>query len=326
MKTAILVGGFIMSGKTAIRDFFAEIDGVDSPVPVHELVILAHPGGLLDLETSLVDNWNPYFSDIGIKRFQMLVKQLDRKFAFPYFYKNHNQITREFASTSKTYINRLCEFSHPGMWYGINTPYQKVFRKINQKLNTRLFTFYRKPMYFSAPGKEEFYRITRNYTTKLLELATRTGCSHYVIMEAYVSLNVNRIMNYFEDARMIISRRDPRDAFVNLTSVQADYYPVDDVGQFITAYRKTMEYFKEQGSLHPNVYLFDFEDLVLNYEQTTARILDVMNIDPTRHTRKRTRFKPEESVRNIGIWKRFPDQRAMDLIYRELKEFCFREE
>ena len=88
MKTAILVGGFMMSAKSALKDLFLEIDSVDSPDPIHEIIILSQPNGLLDLESSLLDNWSPYFSDIAIKRFFNLLgkNQWKRERTAPIFH------------------------------------------------------------------------------------------------------------------------------------------------------------------------------------------------------------------------------------------------
>lgn len=323
MKTAILIGGFVMSGKTAMRDFLAEVAPTHSPIPIEEFFLLTNPDGLLTLESELTNNWDPFHCDIAIKRFKKLIDDLSNKYRSPYFYKSHLNLTDRFYEISQEFINDLVDFEHRGIWYGINNPLQKFGNKLNRTFKTRIFKFYQKPMYLSFPY-QKFDEIARKYMDSLLEAITLKEKDYYVIMEPYISLNVDKVLNFFSSAKAIVVHRDPRDAFINLRKVQTDYFPVADVNHFIKAFESLQVKYETQSRNNPNVLVINFEDFVLQYEKTIEQILDFLNIDKKLHVNKKQFFDPSQSVKNLRTFERYQNKEEIELIEKKLRKYCYK--
>ena len=66
-----------------------------------------------------------------------------------------------------------------------------------------------------------------------------------------------------------------------------------------------------------------FEELVLQYSITVTKVLRFLGIDEDKHIHPKKYFNPEISKKNIGLWKSFANQDSIDLIYRELRDFCY---
>jgi hypothetical protein len=62
--------------------------------------------------------------------------------------------------------------------------------------------------------------------------------------------------------------------------------------------------------------------LILNYEETLQLILNFIGEKKVNHTFPKQYFKPEVSAKNIGIWKKFSDQAAIEIIQKKLPEYC----
>ena len=71
MLKCVIIGGFGMSGSSAVIDIINEVETCQ--VVDTELRLLVDPDGILSLENALVHSWTPYQSDLAIKRFKRLI-------------------------------------------------------------------------------------------------------------------------------------------------------------------------------------------------------------------------------------------------------------
>jgi hypothetical protein len=69
---------------------------------------------------------------------------------------------------------------------------------------------------------------------------------------------------------------------------------------------------------HKDIMFLQYEELILDYENTKVKIFDFLEIDESLHTRKREFLKPEESKKFIGIYKNFENQKDIQLIEENL--------
>ena len=82
---------------------------------------------------------------------------------------------------------------------------------------------------------------------------------------------------------------------------------------------------QKNSLIRSNPYLRDpvlFEDLILRYEDMVARIIDHLGEDPSVHVNRKKYFDPAVSIKNVGLWKNHPRRDEIDLIRRELREYC----
>ena len=71
------------------------------------------------------------------------------------------------------------------------------------------------------------------------------------------------------------------------------------------------------------VLRLQYENVVLSYNKNVAHILDFLGESVTVHSNKKQYFDPENSKKNIGLWKLIPDQHIIRQIEEKLPEYCF---
>ena len=96
--------------------------------------------------------------------------------------------------------------------------------------------------------------------------------------------------------------------------------PTDTVNNFITYYRilRDRQPYKKHN---PRVLFVQFEDMVYRYDETTARIDHFLNVN---NTKRKTIFKPEMSIANTNLIRKFPEFKVdAKIIEQELLEYCY---
>ena len=70
-----------------------------------------------------------------------------------------------------------------------------------------------------------------------------------------------------------------------------------------------------------------FEDVCFDYEKILQKILDFSEVDKSEHINKGAVFSPEQSRKNIGMWKHCEGEmkKAISYIEKELTEYLYTE-
>ena len=317
-KKVVILGGFANSGKGALVYCLSEVESVyyfdDEPR------FISDPDGIMSLESALVDNWNIFQSDKAIKRFDKLIKTLCNKYRSPYFWRSTNEMfAGKLYDISREYMNELIDFSYKGMWTGINNPIYKIIWKLNMVFNKRIFK-YNKNIYVSI-NAESFQRKTKKYFNNLINKATPDPYNYFLINDSLSSFHPKRVLDYFKDAKLIIVHRDPRDSYCNLINEVSNFMP-KSIDQYIKLYKYMITVSKSNEKNDHRVLRINFEDLILQYDDTKKTVFDFLDIDGSDHVNKFKYFDPKISIKNIGIWKKHKNQNNMNKIYKELKENC----
>lgn len=315
----IIIGGFAGSGSSAVVDFLMEIDNISSLE--REFRLISDPDGIMDLHNALVENWTPFKSDIAINRFRTLVQNLGTKGKYPYINQNFSlTISKDFIRLSEIYINQLIDFSYKGIWVGINSPRTKMLKSLKKHFNIPIRE--RLPeIEISYPG-EEFFALTKNYLEEIIrsKYVNAKVPEHIIIDEPFSSLNPQNTLSFFHHAKTIIIHRDPRDTFLNASKYKYSFIP-SEVDDFILWY-KFMQ-LQSSKSSDKNIYRISFEDLVLNYDKEIEGLLNFLEIDPVKHVFPKRYFKPDESCKNVYLWKKEKSNPDITKIEKELSDFCY---
>lgn len=316
----ILIGGFAGSGSSAIVDLFKEFD--NCKLLDFELRFITDFDGITNLENNLVRCWTPYNADIAIKRYIKFIERLSSKYKSPYCGIDHTKyFGKAFYNISKMYINSLIDNKYKGRWVGINNLIYIIFSKINSILKTDFFTL-KKNINISYPGNK-FYEKTAYYLNQLFNsLNISDNIEYFIIDEPFTSLNPAIVRSYFTNAKNIIIKRDPRDIFVNAQYYKYVFIPYN-VDSFIDWYKALFSYSaKNEDIKDRNVLYMNFEDIVLNYDNSLGKILDFFELNSTSHIFKRKYFNPDISKKNIGLWKNYSNKTEIDKIWKQLKKYC----
>ena len=147
-----------------------------------------------------------------------------------------------------------------------------------------------------------------------------------VVYDQLLSMeDLDRVNQYMQDVplKQICVYRDPRDHFMSLFKNDHRGLVPRKVEEFVDWYKKQIN--DELFKYNPNRLVIKFEDLVLNYDETTKKIMDFVGLKPEDHVAPKSVFDPEISKVNIGAWKEFIDQDFMKKIAEALPEYCYNE-
>lgn len=338
--TFLLVSGFFSSGSSAAVDLLKEFRGAYECTA--EIRTIKDPYGICQMEDALVNHWELINSSAAINDFLNLSRICSRKGGgrnpFARAGLNYEKtIHPDFMKITREYVGKLTKFEYKSDFY--YSKFKKSYpRYVLDRCRTgleiatkgKLKVANRKkllPCYFAKPTQDEFNVATQEYFAKLYEDKIKGLDGAFVIMDQAVSPNNTQVIHrYFKKAKMIIVDRDPRDMYI------------DDIvnwGENLEDDRSTaaagMRYVMRQHALRDSMVLdtdilyIRFEDLILNYEETTDRLLAFLNLTREDHLQKQRYLKPERSAKNIGIWKKYYAEYkdALDVITQELPDLCY---
>ncbi len=337
------ISGFGHSGKGVITDILKEFEGFQVPHYNFEFNLIRIQGGLIDLKHALVDNWSPIRSDAAIRRFYKLINRIGPKATFrspkTLFYSNGMNydvyFNGKFSELSKDYIFSLISSSYLGDW-----PYPKIdelpLKQFISRMKGRMgFSPSLIDVYLSDP--DVFYSKTRKYLNDLFDTVKQEGTRVLITHNAFEPFKPAAGIDLFDNAKLVVVQRDPRDIYAS--TIVSD-------GAFIPQYEtkdnwqlkknmlgNSLDLFIERQSLYykhvikdydnGQVLRLQYEDVVLNYEKVLAQLYDFLGESISVHIHKGKFFKPELSKKNIGLWKKMPDQTVISKIESALKPHCY---
>lgn len=316
------------SGVSFLRDFMKEID--NNYVFEWEFWITILAGGIFDIGHTIETNSN-IIDDSSIRRYFKL-----RDYLFDN--KTYSELFNEkFLDYSKDFESKLIISKAPGstMWNDMNE--QIKFPKLKflpKKLRPWGFSKLYQPvrdinyddgMYFlNTMNEQDYVNLAKEYLDRIYSLFPK---KEYLTLvhPIMVSGKYDKQLQYFDDNDKIIRiNRDPRDVYVNLIRDIPSYTVADSAEHFIAYFKKRHfndEYNnKNSGSRILNI---QFEEFVINYDKVEKKILDFCEIDISSHVKRFEFSKPEISIKNIGLYKDYANQKEIKLIETELEPYLF---
>lgn len=320
------------SGSSAITDLISEFDNVFSFAD-EEFRFIQDPDGISDLEYNLVENFNRHNSGHALKRYKRLVdfncgNVLAKKYEH-FFHGNWKKCSEE-------YIKELTDFTYKGWWQYDLLDKGKFFylrkRLVNKILKLTLWknqpertlnTMKNEITYCSHPSEEKFIECTKNYILKLFS-SVCDDSENIMVDQLVPPTNLDRYLRYFDDIKVFIVDRDPRDVFVLEKYIWKDGIIPTEPEFFCKWFKYTRAHRKEEVFDQNRVMYVQFEDLIYNYTDTVKCIADWLNFDINQHSKCKTYFDPSESFNNTQTWKKFSKLKdEVRYIERELKEYLY---
>lgn len=319
------LSGYAFTGKQAVIDLMREMKGFHVEHFAFEFPMLRIQGGILDLESALSLDWSPIRSDAAIRRFKRLVRRLGSKndlrrpdswfAAIGTNYEEHYK--GRFFSLSDQYIAQLVTSSWKADWpYALAevNDVELFVRKLLTKV--RVSSALDFEVHLAAPT--DFVGVTRKYLQALLTSNVVAGTRAVVMHNAFEPFNPSRSLKFFDWARTIVIDRDPRDNYVQ----QITYRPLAvPVKTFIERYRLWRDVASRFHDDNPAVMRIHFEDIILDYDATRRKIFDHIEEEASAHIMPRRYLDPAASRKNVGLWRRHPDQSAIQQIQEHLADY-----
>lgn len=322
------------TGSSAITDFFTEFDNCYS-LTKYEFRFVQDPNGISDLEFNLVENHHRLNSGRALKMYKKFVdfasgNNFMKKYE-PFFQYRWKEISYD-------YIKKLTQFTYPGYWHqdvidkGKNFYIRKrLTNKILQKTIWRgiedknLNEMPNEISYATIRDSELFLKHTREYIDKLFKIANKDNKDNIMVDQIVPPTNLDRYIRYFNDIKVFVVDRDPRDLYMLSKYVwKGKVIPTEDLDIFCKWYLYTREHRKKEKYNSEKVMLIQFEDLIYKYNETTSKMIEWLGMDVGNHVRPFSKFNPEISIKNTRVWERIPGhEREIEYIETQLKEYLY---
>lgn len=320
------------TGSSAVTDYVGEFESTTS-LGEYEFRFLHDPDGIADLEYNLVWNHNRHNSGHAIKRFKRLVD----------FYAGNRLIKRyepffsnRWKEIAYRYLDSLVDFSYKGWWQydlldrGLSFYYRKLlvnklYKLVLGKNNERVLNVLPNEVtYCSRPTQECFDAKTKAFLNELFQAANIYNKPILMIDQLLPVSNLNRFEKFFDDLRVVIVERDPRDLYILEKYVwKGNVIPTDDVQTFCKWFKYTRAHRKVEVLCDEKVMLIHFEDLIYRYDQTSVKIRDWIGLKEEDHVYKKQKLNPQESMKNTRLWLQYDIGEDQKIIETELAEYLY---
>ena len=340
----IATRGFYYSGSSALIGFFSEFDNaqvvgyVDNKYSKNtksddncEFTFFSDERSILNLVKKYY-NGNLLEQDLGIKQFIDLINSYYRKIGKnDIVIESNNLYDDKFYQLSKNFLLQILELDEQTKNIVKTKIFPSVYDASDDMYKNCCFCYgcgsSQYIMYkFKKMNEEEFNTLVKEYIYNFFKLifSQKFLVCDQLCQTTHFSKIFEKLNMYIGNEiklKEICIYRDPRDQFLsafrnNVTS----WYP-RNARDFISYYLK---YTVEEINLsHKDRLVIRFEDFVLNYDETSQKIMDFCGLKKENHVAPKSIFDPEISKVNIGAWKDFYDQDFMKQIGEALKEYCY---
>ncbi len=310
------------SGSSAVTDLISEYENVDN-LTDYEFRFLHDPYGVRDLQYYLIDNQNRHNSGFGLKKFMKYTHFLEGNSLFKRYV---HFLGDTFKTETKKYIESLVTTSYRAYWQ-----YDLLERGSIYYFLTRLFykVFHRDlfvkniESYLCDIDKEFFIERTKEYIEGIFRGRVTAPGNFLMVDQIVPSSNIDAFLPYFDQIKIFLVDRDPRDVYLSEKYVWHEGVVPHDAEQFIKWYKycrkNQTEYIK-----HKEVCFVRFEDMIYRYEETKRRIADFAGLEEERHTTPLSHFDPNKSIKNTRLYRVYTDEKdVMHLIEKELAEYIY---
>lgn len=330
---SVIYTGYTYSGGIIAGEILKEIDGFHFPAKM-EFRLLKERYGLIDLYNAVLNSKDPQIADLAIKDFYWLAKNFATKDSF--FSKSGFGLQRKtkgnFLKFTDEFIQELITHKYPIKWHFLD--YKKnYFKYISTKIIQRIFKIENvgnEEAYLSTLEEDQFILLSQKYIFSIMQSLSPLSKNDFKNQIILFSKSINpfsireiEIGLKLLNGKMIIIDRDPRDIFIELIrsgkNRYIDYSDEKTAAYSFLAYYKYLRRDKEYLRLNKNILILNFEELIKNYDENLSLIYEFLDINPICHTNKFDKFKPIESIKNIGIWKNNHDfSKSINIIAGEL--------
>lgn len=318
MRLVISCIGFHDTGSSAVDDYIKEYRGCISTQFEKECRFLQDPDGISDLQYNLVDNWNRLNSNFAVKRFYLYARRYRRLYT--------SIFGREWMILVNEYLDSLIKFKFEGfthndlrivssiklILYYMKRTVELLFLKratIGRGKNRWNYLLGEKSIH-SYISKEEFLQKTRVFTGKLSECVANSREGFLLWEQLIPTTNMNRYFPYFDNLKVIVVDRDPRDVYINHRRDKDSVLPLD-IAKFCTVFRDNRAQIQKEISNVPKRILYvHFEDLIYCYKDTTRKIEEFLGFSEEQHKNAGMYFKPELSIKNTQQWNQYKEYKT----------------
>ena len=300
---------FHSTGSSVVDDIFKEFDNCVSAPSDIECRFLQDPDGISDLEYNLIDNPHRLNSGYAIKRYERFVDRYNHTYSLIF--------GKKWKSVSRKYIDSLISVQYKGFWFkdlemlpvkDLVVYYAKRVINLLKNPRNRISGYYvncpKVDFYHSYLTSEEFLEKTKIYVRNLCNIINTEDKPFLLLDQCVPTSNIGRYTKYFDDIKVIVVDRDPRDVYIE-HKYNKDHVLPNSPEEFCKVFLDQREMFNKSDK--KNVLYMKFEDFIFQYEDSLRKLVEYVGQDMGRHRNKRSHFNPSISIGNTQLWKKHPE-------------------
>lgn len=329
----ISCAGYYSTGSSAVTDLFSECGNVCS-LGEYEFRFIHDPDGIADLEYNVVENNNRHNTSDSIKRY---IKYIDVQKKMGYG--GYDIFGKTLDEATDNFINEITELKAKTWWTKDRQDKGQIFtqadriysfakRAIHNELNTEIrysLLSNREDAYYTAIDEQTFLNAVRKYVDTLFMSVNHENKPFVMVDQLVPPTNTNRFIRYFNDIKIIVVERDPRDIFLlEKNEWKWGVIPTNNVADYVKWFKITRKYSHPEDENKDKVLRIHFEDMIYKYEETKKKLFDFVGIRETDHTFPKTKFDPARSIRNTNVVTRYPGNESdIRYIEKELNDYIY---
>lgn len=302
-KQLVAIDGVGFSGSSAVGDFLGEFSNCTSLGGVeitenpergiensYEIDFLRDPGSLVDLERIC-------YTNIGRIRNQAVHQFIN--VCKDYYQSNIPFFNEEFLELSKLFIKNITSYAFSDFPNHI--------------------AYYPKRL-----SIQEFRNYAKEYFLSVLKLIPSKD---FLICDNLASVgrpDFNIVQDYLGDCKVLMNYCDPRDVYARARLQPGnDWVPVNPE-IFIQNWKENVV--PAITTNDKNVLITNFDDFCNDYKMQAKKIMDFLGLEEKDHIKQFQFFDPKKSINNTGVWRKIENQKAIEYIFENLKEYCYDKE
>lgn len=304
------VAGYGYTGSSAVFEYLQEFQSLN--YVKHEFSLIFRPDGFEDLNYHLNTNPRRFLSSkYALPRFILL------NLSFFKIYIRNKLIREKAINLLWEYIDSITQMKWKSPIIGFRASningWQKTsavlrmtnwFYKNLSRFSNNLPEFRFKEEIFFSILPSDFMILSKRYLNELIDLIKINNNSNEIVIDQVVSADSpNSLFDYFNNAKLIIVDRDPRDLFIQY-------------------YRLLRGRKNENQTNKSNILRIDFEDFVLNFENVTKKISQFIGHQRPKHNE--IIFNVSDSHKNVNVYPNYPKYKEeINLIENELAGYLY---
>lgn len=326
--TKISIQGFYSSGSSVVLDLLKEFNNIDC-VGAFNSESVCHEGPCIEVnfyrELKLYEFCNLLFlkNELLIDKEIKLIIEASKKNLKHLFdlgiikidpIKEFNKMLMQLVDLNNCNFQDVSNFLP--LWYNENI------------VNNTIKDYENNYIYYSLKdniSKVNIINIIRKFIIKIIDSITT---KKYLALDQFLSTNRGWDLDFHKqfvgnNLKQIVVYRDPRDQLMCniIWSGHVPYYETA-VGQYLD-FKTALKNYSLYEAYHPDRLFISFEELINNYDSSVDKICTFLKIDKNNHVNKFKHFNPEVSRKNIGIYKKYHNQKLMQEIYEHFKKYCY---
>ena len=305
------------SGGGAIHDYLYNREDFSSPFFGNEFRLINDPDGIDALYKNLYENFSVNNAAAAFERFEKF-SILSTKIKGNV----NNEWRRIYPENSEklilNYLKRISYIEYYAMpqfkYLSLNMIKKFHFfikhRLLKEKIKKIKLFKVRIP-----EDEKKFLLETKNFLDELCQKKNKSKNSNIILDQSVSYWNPENFLKYFDDAKIIITNRDPRSIYYSMLSRNSKAYPSSNIKTFTKWYKKIRE--KQSEIDNKNIYFVQYEKFLKNFEKESRKLNNFLKIS----NKIKSKLDIEHSKNNILKAKRNLAVSDQNFIKNNLKNF-----